>query len=679
MKTIKQTESARTSYKDNDGSCIKKRMSLLKTGVMLSLAALSLQPTLKAQDRVTPTWWFGISGAANFNFYRGTVQTLNDNLTLPSAFDHGFGVAPYASIFAEWRPGPVWGLMLNFAYDGRQGIFTQAAPGQNGTSLTARYNYLAFEPSLRIAPWAGKLYFFIGPRLSYNVDHEFLYQPVSGPNNEARFSDVYGIRVSAQVGMGYEIPISAPANTTQWALAPFVSFLPYFGEQPRQSESLTLTTVRAGLALKFGCGPKKLANEVIVTPAPAPAPEPVINFSVVAPTTVPAQRKVKELLPLSNYVFFDEGSTQIPNRYVILTKDQAQSFREEQLQDCQRVQSTRASRQLTMYHNVLNIVAARMMKYPNSTITLIGASGGKGEKLGKENAESVKDYLVNVFGIDGSRIAVEGRSRPIVPSEQPTYVKDTNFTRVEDNRVDIVSNSKDLMMEIKDNSALCMRPIEVTAMDGSSPSDAQVYVTADGATAGVQTWSVTVTDSLGNVQNFGPFTSDKATVSGAAIIKDGNGGNYKMTMVGTTPSGEVITKYASFNLKRQYQPEIPDQRVSILFEFDKSRTMATFDKFLREKVTPLIAPNSTVTISGYTDIVGYADHNLQLSEDRAREAQTILSDATNKAGITGVTFNAKGYGETGTEFSNTLPEERFYNRTVVIDISSVPSTEVTTN
>jgi hypothetical protein len=31
--------------------------------------------TVKAQT-TQPTWWFGVSGAANFNFYDGTTQRL---------------------------------------------------------------------------------------------------------------------------------------------------------------------------------------------------------------------------------------------------------------------------------------------------------------------------------------------------------------------------------------------------------------------------------------------------------------------------------------------------------------------------------------------------------------------------------------------------------------------------
>jgi hypothetical protein len=36
----------------------------------------------------------------------------------------------------------------------------------------------------------------------------------------------------------------------------FVSFQPYFGQNPRSTETWNITTVRAGVALKFGQGKK---------------------------------------------------------------------------------------------------------------------------------------------------------------------------------------------------------------------------------------------------------------------------------------------------------------------------------------------------------------------------------------------------------------------------------------
>jgi len=647
----------------------QKYSGLPGKGIMMLLVFLSLQSSLKAQDRVRPIWWFGVSGAANLNFYRGTTQVLNDNLTVPYAFNNGFGVAPYFSVFAEYRQNRVWGLMFNLAYDGHRGSFTEtdAPEGAAATSLDAEFDYIEFEPSLRIAPFAGNLYFFIGPRFGYNITNDFTYQPASGTNNESKWSDVYGIRASAQVGVGYEIPLSAPANITQVNLSPFISFLPYFGEQPRSIENLTLTTVRAGIAIKIGCGHKQQATAEVI---PLPV-TPDVRFSVVAPNSVPGQQIVKEMLPLSNYVFFNAGSTEIPGRYTILTKNQALGFNEVQLQDCQKNPGTRSSRQMTMYYNVMNIVADRMKKHPDVTITLIGSSAGKGKEIAIANATAVKNYLVNIFGINVSRITIEGRDRPLIASEQATSIIDTNLTNAEDNRVDIVSTSPYLMMEVKDNSALCLNPIEVTAVDGSSANDAPVNLSINGASGSLKSWSVNITDGMGNTSHYGPFTSNDTTLSASTILNGNGSGKYTMIMTGVTNTGDTIRKQSTFSLTRNPVPNQQEHMVSILFEFDKSKTVATFNSFLTNTVAPHILSNSTVIISGYTDNVGTADYNLTLSEERAEQTQLLLETATSQNNVTGVTYKTNGHGETGVAFSNTLPEERFYNRTVIIDI--VPS------
>jgi hypothetical protein len=39
-----------------------------------------------------------------------------------------------------------------------------------------------------------------------------------------------------QIGAGYDIPLSSDRNKTQFVLSPFVSFQPYFGQNPRQQK-----------------------------------------------------------------------------------------------------------------------------------------------------------------------------------------------------------------------------------------------------------------------------------------------------------------------------------------------------------------------------------------------------------------------------------------------------------
>ena len=78
-----------------------------------------------------------------------------------------------------------------------------------------------------------------------------------------------------------------------------------------------------------------------------------------------------------------------------------------------------------------------------------------------------------------------------------------------------------------------------------------------------------------------------------------------------------------------------------------------------------------MTIHGHTDIVGEESHNLKLSRDRAEETMNVIEQELKRAGKKNVKFDTYGFGEDvhRAPFDNTFPEERFYNRTVIIDIS----------
>ncbi|MDP2159095.1 MAG: hypothetical protein Q8K02_01325, partial [Flavobacterium sp.] len=55
---------------------------------------------------------------------------------------------------------------------------------------------------------------------------------------------------------------------------------------------------------------------------------------------------------------------------------------------------------------------------------------------------------------------------------------------------------------------------------------------------------------------------------------------------------------------------------------------------------------------------------------RANDVKQIMDKALTKLGRSDVTFKVTGNGENESlsPFDNKLPEERFYNRTVIIDI-----------
>ena len=641
-------------------SRIKQRL------IILTLMIILAQGTLKAQT-TQPTWWFGLSGAANFNFYDGTTQRLNNSLFVPAAFHKGDGIKPYGSFLMEYRPGPVWGFMLNLGYDGRGGKFDGViAPCDCPATLETNLSYVTIEPSLRLGSSTSNFYFFAGPRVAFNYKKDFSYTQEKQPNTDSELSAIRKTLLSGQVGMGYDFQLSPASSANKVVLSPFVSYHPYFGQDPRSIESWSVSTLRTGIALKFGKG--KAVPVVDETPAVVVTAVPVreVTFSVRAPKLVPLTRQVSETLPLRNYVFFNEGSAEIPNRYVMLSTDQASGFKEDQLQNVQVENMTgRSARQLNVYHNILNITGDRMRSNPGSSILLSGASR-KGPKEGKAFAEAIKFYLVDRFGIDGSRIATDGRTKPLIPSEQPGGTKELTLLREGDRRVDLTSSSPELMAEVGGDM---MKPVQINATQ-VDPMDSHVVFNVGGAKDLLKNWSLDISNEQGNVQHFGPFTRDVESIPGMRILGDRAEGDYKVTMTGETISGLGVRKESTVHLVRQTETIEKGYRFSILFDFDKSKTIASYEKFLAEVVSPLITDGSTVIIHGHTDIIGSDDYNNTLSESRAMETQKIIERALLSSGKRNVTFQTIGYGEDlgHAPFDNNLPEERFYNRTVIIDI-----------
>ena len=111
-------------------------------------------------------------------------------------------------------------------------------------------------------------------------------------------------------------------------------------------------------------------------------------------------------------------------------------------------------------------------------------------------------------------------------------------------------------------------------------------------------------------------------------------------------------------------------RFSVLFEFNKSVAVNMYQKYLTNIVIPRIPVGADVIIHGHTDIIGDSNYNQQLSLHRANDVRSILENGLKKLGRTDVTVQVLGFGgdQKLSPFENKYPEERSYNRTVIIDI-----------
>jgi outer membrane protein OmpA-like peptidoglycan-associated protein len=353
----------------------------------------------------------------------------------------------------------------------------------------------------------------------------------------------------------------------------------------------------------------------------------------------------------------------------MLKKEDVKSFREDQLEMITPLdQSGRSKRQMNVYYNVINILGDRMIKNPSTTITLVGSSE-QGPKEGKEMAESVKFYLVNTFEISPSRISTKGQFKPNIPSEQPGGTRELDLLREGDRRVSIESSSPVLLAEFQSGSNA-----SITSEKGGleeAPIESYVVFDVKGANEAFSSWSIQVVDESGKMQSFGPYTQESVSLPGKAILGTRTEGDYKVTMIGQTKSGKAVSKETTAHVVL-WEPAKIDEglRYSIIFEFNESKAISIYEKYLTDVVTPKIPTNGTVIIHGHADIIGDDAYNLKLSQARANDVKNIIERALAKSGRTDVKFEVSGYGEdlNFSPFKNEFPEERFYNRTVIIDI-----------
>ena len=657
----------------------------IKSIILCAFILIGILTPIQAQDSIQytkPSWYFGVAAGGNINFYRGSTQKLNEVITTLNTFHNGSGVGLFAAPLIEYRPADSrWGVILQAGYDSRQGKFDEKIANSCNCpeDLNTDLSYITVEPSLRFAPFKSNLYLYAGPRLAFNYSKSFQYQLEVNPDipNQLStvvrydFSKIQTPLISMQIGAGYDIPLTSQRHRTQLVLSPFVSFQPYFGQKPRSIETWNITTVRVGAALKIGRGDKivlPVKKEVFVPTVVVVEPE--VTFTVNSPNNIVTQRRVREIFPLRNYVFFDLGSAEVPGRYVMLNKNQVQNFKEDDLEMSVPADfSGRSGRQMKVYYNVLNILADRMLKHPETSIRLTGNSM-QGEEEGMTMAMNVKGYLVSVWGIDPARIKTEGRIKPRIPSEQPGGTKELDLLRECDRRVSIWTESPELIMEFQSGPDAPLRPVAINVVQ-EAPLDSYLSFNVEGADTAFNSWSMEIRDDAGTVQYFGPYTQEKVSIPGKTILGTRLEGDYKVKMIGNTKTNKVIVKEATVHMVLWVaSKDVEGTRFSILYEFNNSIAITQYHKYLTEFINPKIPIGGTVIIHGHTDIIGDEAYNLKLSIARANDARDIMEEGLKKAGRNDVKFEVYGFGEDQKEapFDNKYPEERFYNRTVIIDI-----------
>jgi|GEM_PF-2873875 len=102
-------------------------------------------------------------------------------------------------------------------------------------------------------------------------------------------------------------------------------------------------------------------------------------------------------VPFVPVIYFDAGSERIPDRYMLSSP--ASGF---------SIDSLAGADPLQLHHSMLNVLGLRLRNMPEQKVRLMGGvAPGEPRNLGRLRAERVREYLRDVWGVDGSRMTVE--------------------------------------------------------------------------------------------------------------------------------------------------------------------------------------------------------------------------------------------------------------------------------
>jgi outer membrane protein OmpA-like peptidoglycan-associated protein len=314
--------------------------------------------------------------------------------------------------------------------------------------------------------------------------------------------------------------------------------------------------------------------------------------------------------------------------------------------------------------NLLNIIGARLKKYPHATLTINGTvdavAEGKSADLAVARAEWAKSYLVEAFGIGADRILAKGGGAPTKASA----TTDPDGA-AENRRIEFTSNVPDVL-----------RPLVITADNQrmASPDMIMFHTTVD-ADDSIATWSFRISQAgrplrdMSGIGSPGPLSWSIRPNELSTVQVPIDWEFYAMDLTGDTAliTGSIPVEYASSVQKRTER--LPDKTIDkyslILFDFNKAELTSDNARILEQMVLPSIRSNSKVAIVGYTDRIGNDAYNQKLSMERAATVKAFLSSRAGDA-----KYTSYGVGESSEIFTNALPVGRQLSRTVQVVVET---------
>lgn len=394
--------------------------------------------------------------------------------------------------------------------------------------------------------------------------------------------------------------------------------------------------------------PKVMVSELVL---------PLYGAVKLDPETVTVEEiTVIDSSPLLNHIYFETGRSDIPGRYAFFASPvEAKAF------DPAALRGT-----MEKYRHALNIIGQRTAERPRARLKIVGCNSGFGEEKGRTDlsrsrAESVRNYLRTIWGIDSSRLGIEARGLPTAAS-----AASLPEGRAENQRVEIYSDDPAIIDTVPSTYIETRSDAEAFRITPEIEPGAELkrwgieifgdQQRLDGLTGGGELDSsyVLALKDVG-LLNSGSYQS----VSVVLDAEDAKGASLR---VQDTSTVQFVKREERRARREGYK--VVERYALILFDFDRAE-IKDRNRIVMNRIATRIreAPSATVKIVGHTDTIGNMDTNTALSKKRAETVYAQIM-AGGSAVRERVSFEGKGPVEP--IFDNGLPEGRAFNRTVTI-------------
>jgi outer membrane protein OmpA-like peptidoglycan-associated protein len=372
--------------------------------------------------------------------------------------------------------------------------------------------------------------------------------------------------------------------------------------------------------------------------------------------------KTWEIYPLLNYVFFDLGSSKIPDRYILFSNpSETPAFNDTSI----------AGGTLDKYYHLLNIYGFRLNQHPEENLEIVGCNDGKTPEekkpnLSKERAQNVYDYLKNVWNISEKRMKLTVRNEPQVVSNPKDSLGIT-----ENRRVELWCKEWEVVKPVFNKDPKTFpQPETMTFTMQNGIEDAIIAKRRIEIKRGEQMWKVLPDVGITDEKKpwdwrseQGKYPKDEVPYTAQLIVTTKSGAECKSPPI-NIPVMQVTTEKKKVDVKGDSTLEIYSL---ILFPFDRADAGPLNERIMRDYVYERILPTSVVEVIGHTDVVGMYDHNKALSD---RRSTTVFNGINQKTKSKYAKLDRRGVGEDEPLYDNALPECRFYNRTVQVRIKT---------